>query len=177
MDFLREWKQRDSRKPLVIRGARQVGKTWLMKEFARTEYENFAYINFESNRQARNLFLDDFEISRILLGIQIATGVKPEPGKTLIIFDEVQEAERAITSLKYFYENAPEYHVVAAGSLLGIALHQDTSFPVGKVEFVDLYPLSFVEFLNAMGEDALVDLLYRKQWQLLRLIKRNILTC
>lgn len=171
MDFLREWKQRDSRKPLVIRGARQVGKTWLMKEFARTEYENFAYINFESNRQARNLFLDDFEISRILLGIQIATGVKPEPGKTLIIFDEVQEAERAITSLKYFYENAPEYHVVAAGSLLGIALHQDTSFPVGKVEFVDLYPLSFVEFLNAMGEDALVDLLYRKQWQLITAYK------
>ncbi|MCQ4875463.1 ATP-binding protein [Butyricimonas paravirosa] len=171
LDFLREWKQRDSRKPLVIRGARQVGKTWLMKEFARTEYENFAYINFESNRQARNLFLDDFEISRILLGIQIATGVKPEPGKTLIIFDEVQEAERAITSLKYFYENAPEYHVVAAGSLLGIALHQDTSFPVGKVEFVDLYPLSFVEFLNAMGEDALVDLLYRKQWQLITAYK------
>lgn len=171
LDFLREWKQRDSRKPLVIRGARQVGKTWLMKEFARTEYENFAYINFESNRQARNLFLDDFEISRILLGIQIATGVKPEPGKTLIIFDEVQEAERAITSLKYFYENAPEYHVVAAGSLLGIALHQDTSFPVGKVEFVDLYPLSFVEFLNAMGEEALVDLLYRKQWQLITAYK------
>ena len=171
LDFLREWKQRDSRKPLVIRGARQVGKTWLMKEFARTEYENFAYINFESNRQARNLFLDDFEISRILLGIQIATGVKPEPGKTLIIFDEVQEAERAITSLKYFYENAPEYHVVAAGSLLGIALHQDTSFPVGKVEFVDLCPLSFVEFLNAMGEDALVDLLYRKQWQLITAYK------
>ena len=97
--------------------------------------------------------------------------MKPEPGKTLIIFDEVQEAERAITSLKYFYENAPEYHVVAAGSLLGIALHQDTSFPVGKVEFVDLYPLSFVEFLNAMGEDALVDLLYRKQWQLITAYK------
>lgn len=141
------------------------------ERICRTEYENFAYINFESNRQARNLFLDDFEISRILLGIQIATGVKPEPGKTLIIFDEVQEAERAITSLKYFYENAPEYHVVAAGSLLGIALHQDTSFPVGKVEFVDLYPLSFVEFLNAMGEDALVDLLYRKQWQLITAYK------
>ena len=171
LDFLREWKQKDSRKPLVIRGARQVGKTWLMKEFARAEYENFAYINFESDRQARNLFLDDFEISRILLGIQIATGVKPEPDKTLIIFDEVQEAERAITSLKYFYENAPEYHVVAAGSLLGIALHQNTSFPVGKVEFVDLYPLSFVEFLDAMGEDALVDLLYRKQWQLITAYK------
>ena len=171
LDFLREWKQKDSRKPLIIRGARQVGKTWLMKEFARVEYENFAYINFENDRQAKNLFLDDFEISRILLGIQITTGVKPEPGKTLIIFDEIQEAERAITSLKYFYENAPEYHVVAAGSLLGIALHQNTSFPVGKVEFVDLYPLSFMEFLSAAGEDALVDLLHQKQWQLITAYK------
>ena len=171
LDFLREWKQKDSRKPLIIRGARQVGKTWLMKEFARVEYENFAYINFENDRQAKNLFLDDFEISRILLGIQITTGVKPEPDKTLIIFDEIQEAERAITSLKYFYENAPEYHVVAAGSLLGIALHQNTSFPVGKVEFVDLYPLRFMEFLSAAGEDALVDLLHQKQWQLITAYK------
>lgn len=171
LDFLREWKQKSVRKPLIIRGARQVGKTWLMKEFARTEYENFAYVNFENDRQAKNLFLDDFEISRILLGIQIATGVKPEPGKTLIIFDEIQEAERALTSLKYFYENAPEYHIVAAGSLLGIALHQNTSFPVGKVEFMDLYPLNFEEFLNAMGEAALVELLHQKQWQLVTAYK------
>lgn len=171
LDFLREWKQKSARKPLIIRGARQVGKTWLMKEFARTEYENFAYVNFENDRQAKNLFLDDFEISRILLGIQIATGVKPEPGKTLIIFDEIQEAERALTSLKYFYENAPEYHIVAAGSLLGIALHQNTSFPVGKVEFMDLYPLNFEEFLNAMGEAALVELLHQKQWQLVTAYK------
>lgn len=171
LDFLREWKRKSVRKPLIIRGARQVGKTWLMKEFARTEYENFAYVNFENDRQAKNLFLDDFEISRILLGIQIATGVKPEPGKTLIIFDEIQEAERALTSLKYFYENAPEYHIVAAGSLLGIALHQNTSFPVGKVEFMDLYPLNFEEFLNAMGEAALVELLHQKQWQLVTAYK------
>lgn len=171
LDFLREWKQKSVRKPLIIRGARQVGKTWLMKEFARTEYENFAYVNFENDRQAKNLFLDDFEISRILLGIQIATGVKPEPGKTLIIFDEIQEAERALTSLKYFHENAPEYHIVAAGSLLGIALHQNTSFPVGKVEFMDLYPLNFEEFLNAMGEAALVELLHQKQWQVVTAYK------
>ena len=142
LNELKEWKQRSHRKPLIIRGARQVGKTWLLKEFARKEYENYAYINFEENKSLNTLFISDFDIARILLSIQIATGIKPEPTKTLIIFDEIQEADRAITSLKYFYENAPEYHVVAAGSLLGIALHQSTSFPVGKVEFLDLYPLT-----------------------------------
>jgi predicted AAA+ superfamily ATPase len=139
--FLQQWKQKKTRKPLIIRGARQVGKTWLMKEFAQTEYENSAYINFEDNQSLKTLFVNDFDIPRILLAIQITTGIKPEPGKTLIIFDEIQEAERALTSLKYFRENAPEYHIVAAGSLLGIALHENTSFPVGKVEFLDLYPL------------------------------------
>ena len=171
LEQLKEWKIKGNRKPLVIRGARQVGKTWLMKEFARTEYEKCAYINFESDLQLKSLFLQDFDINRILLSIQVATGVKPEPGNTLIIFDEIQEAERAISSLKYFCENAPEYHIVAAGSLLGIALHQNTSFPVGKVEFLDLYPLTFTEFLQAMGEDALVDLQQQKQWDLITVFK------
>ncbi|KAA6325591.1 hypothetical protein EZS27_025212 [termite gut metagenome] len=171
LDNLREWKRKVNRKPLIIRGARQVGKTWLMKKFAETEYENFAYINFEDNLQLKSLFKDDFDITRMLLAIQIATGVKPYPDKTLIIFDEIQEAERALTSLKYFCENAPQYHIVAAGSLLGIALHENTSFPVGKVEFLDLYPLSFNEFLQALGEDVLVDLLKQKQWQLITTFK------
>ncbi len=171
LEQLKEWKIKGSRKPLIIRGARQVGKTWLMKEFACTEYEKCAYINFENDLQLKSLFLQDFDINRILLSIQVATGVKPEPGNTLIVFDEIQEAERAITSLKYFCENAPEYHIIAAGSLLGIALHQNTSFPVGKVEFLDLYPLTFTEFLQAMGEDALVDLQQQKQWDLITVFK------
>lgn len=171
LGFLQKWKQKKTRKPLIIRGARQVGKTWLMKEFAKTEYESFAYINFEDNQQLKTLFLNDFDIPRVLLAIQIATGVKPEPNKTLIIFDEIQEAERALTSLKYFRENAPEYHVVAAGSLLGIALHENTSFPVGKVEFLDLYPLSFAEFLEALGEDDLNNLIKTQQWVMINTFK------
>lgn len=171
LSFLQKWKQKNTRKPLIIRGARQVGKTWLMKEFAKTEYENFAYINFEDNQQLKTLFLNDFDIPRILLAIQIATGIKPEPNKTLIIFDEIQEAERAITSLKYFRENAPEYHIVAAGSLLGIALHENTSFPVGKVEFLDLYPLSFTEFLEALGEHDLTHLIQQQQWEMINTFK------
>ncbi|MFC4675725.1 ATP-binding protein [Dysgonomonas termitidis] len=171
LSFLQKWKQKNTRKPLIIRGARQVGKTWLMKEFAKTEYENFAYINFEDNQQLKTLFLNDFDIPRILLAIQIATGIKPEPNKTLIIFDEIQEAERALTSLKYFRENAPEYHIVAAGSLLGIALHGNTSFPVGKVEFLDLYPLSFTEFLEALGEHDLDDLIKKQQWEMINTFK------
>ncbi|MFT4169023.1 MAG: ATP-binding protein [Dysgonomonas sp.] len=171
LSFLQNWKQKKTRKPLIIRGARQVGKTWLMKEFAKTEYENFAYINFEDNQQLKTLFLNDFDIPRILLAIQIATGIKPEPNKTLIIFDEIQEAERALTSLKYFRENAPEYHVVAAGSLLGIALHENTSFPVGKVEFLDLYPLSFTEFLEALGEHDLNNLIQTQQWVMINTFK------
>ena len=171
LGFLQKWKQKKTRKPLIIRGARQVGKTWLMKEFAKNEYENFAYINFEDNQQLKTLFLNDFDIPRILLAIQIATGIKPEPNKTLIIFDEIQEAERALTSLKYFRENAPEYHVVAAGSLLGIALHENTSFPVGKVEFLDLYPLSFTEFLEALGEHDLNNLIQTQQWVMINTFK------
>lgn len=171
LSFLQKWKQKNTRKPLIIRGARQVGKTWLMKEFAKTEYENLAYINFEDNQQLKTLFLNDFDIPRILLAIQIATGIKPEPNKTLIIFDEIQEAERALTSLKYFRENAPEYHVVAAGSLLGIALHENTSFPVGKVEFLDLYPLSFTEFLEALGEHDLNNLIQTQQWVMINTFK------
>jgi len=160
-DALMQWKRSTYRKPLVLEGARQVGKTWLMQEFGKNEYESYIYINCESEPLAATLFEQDFDIKRILLQIQSITHVQPLPGKTLIIFDEIQELRRGITSLKYFCENASEYHVMVAGSLLGIALHKGTSFPVGKVDRLTLYPLDFEEFLWAAGEQAL-SALFRK---------------
>jgi len=150
MKELVSWKNKPVRKPLIIRGARQVGKTWLMKEFGKNEYSQTVYINFESSKLLKTLFVDNFDINRIITALQIETGIQVNPENTLIILDEIQEAEGAITSLKYFCENAPQYHIVAAGSLLGVAMHKHTSFPVGKVEFLDLYPLNYAEFLVAL---------------------------
>lgn len=164
---LERWKNSKTRKPLIIRGPRQVGKTWLMKTFGSKSYEKIAYVNLESSAAFKNLFKEDFDIKRILLAIQIETGVLVEPENTLVLFDEIQEAEGAVTSLKYFSENAPEYHLVAAGSLLGVALSNDGSFPVGKVDFLDLYPLTFSEFLEAMGEADILELLIKKDWSLI----------
>ena len=144
MDNLVSWKNSRDRKPLIIRGARQVGKTWLMKEFGITNYDKYAYINFDNNERMESLFSGNLDIERIITALQIETGVKIEVQNTLIIFDEVQEVPSALTSLKYFRENTPEYHIIAAGSLLSVALHPGTSFPVGKVEFLDLYPLDFL---------------------------------
>jgi predicted AAA+ superfamily ATPase len=171
MTYLVEWKNSNSRKPLIIRGARQVGKTWLMREFGKTHYEKYAYINFDNNERMENLFGGNLDIERIITALQIETGIKIEAQNTLIIFDEVQEVPRALTSLKYFCENAPEYHIVAAGSLLGIALHPGTSFPVGKVEFLDLYPLNYLEFLSAMGNDDLVKLLESNDFSMITSFK------
>lgn len=172
---LTNWKKSNGRKPLIIRGARQVGKTWLMKQFAEREYAATAYVNFESSKTLKNLFTDDFDIRRIITAIQIETGVQINPENTIIIFDEIQECEGAITSLKYFFENAPDYHIIAAGSLLGIALHQHTSFPVGKVEFLDLYPLSFGEFLLALNKKPLYDLLLSRDWTLITSFKSKFI--
>lgn len=169
------WKKSKGRKPLIIRGARQVGKTWLMKQFGEREYTVTAYINFESSKTLRKLFADDFDISRIITAIQIETGVQINPENTLIIFDEIQECEGAITSLKYFFENAPQYHILAAGSLLGVALHQHTSFPVGKVDFLDLHPLSFGEFLLALNKKPLYDLLLSRDWTLITSFKSKFI--
>jgi predicted AAA+ superfamily ATPase len=169
------WKKSNDRKPLIIRGARQVGKTWLMKQFGGREYSATAYINFESSKTLQKLFTDDFDISRIIMAIQIETGVQINPENTLIIFDEIQESEGAITSLKYFFENAPQYHILAAGSLLGVALHQHTSFPVGKVDFLDLYPLSFGEFLLALNKKPLYDLLLSRDWTLIKSFKSKFI--
>lgn len=162
---LYKWKENPDRKPLIIRGARQVGKTWLMKEFASEAYPQYAYINFEDNEIAKNIFQKDFDIERILLALQLVTNITITTD-TLIIFDEIQEAPRGITSLKYFQEKAPQYHVIAAGSLLGVAMHKNESFPVGKVDFMDLYPLSFLEYLDALGEQNFVKLLLQKDWEM-----------
>lgn len=167
---LYEWKENNGRKPLVILGARQVGKTWLMKEFGKEAYKKCAYVNFEDNDDLRGLFEHDFDIQRIIANLQWATGVTIDED-TLIILDEIQEAPRGITVLKYFQEKAPQYHVIAAGSLLGIAMHKNDSFPVGKVDFMHLYPLSFYEFLNAIGEKKMVDLLQAKDWTMLTMVR------
>ena len=166
MNKLLAWKSDEHRKPLIVEGARQVGKTWLLKEFGHRYYTSVAYINFEERKNLRNLFSQDFDIQRILFILQTITSIDIKPHETLIILDEIQEAEDGITSLKYFAENASDYHVVAAGSYLGIELHRHTSFPVGKVEFITLHPLCFMEYLLAMGEKNLHDILQNKDWQL-----------
>lgn len=167
---LYEWKENNDRKPLVILGARQVGKTWLMKEFGKEAYKKCAYVNLEDNDDLRGMFEHDFDIQRIIANLQWATDVTIDED-TLIILDEIQEAPRGITALKYFQEKAPQYHVIAAGSLLGIAMHKNDSFPVGKVDFMHLYPLSFYEFLNAVGEKKMVDLLQAKDWTMLTMVR------
>lgn len=167
---LYEWKENNDRKPLVILGARQVGKTWLMKEFGKEAYKKCAYVNFEDNDDLRGMFEHDFDIQRIIANLQWATDVTIDED-TLVILDEIQEAPRGITVLKYFQEKAPQYHVIAAGSLLGIAMHKNDSFPVGKVDFMHLYPLSFYEFLNAIGEKKMVDLLQAKDWTMLTMVR------
>jgi len=170
-DKLIIWKNSRDRKPLIIRGARQVGKTWLIKEFGKKEYSQTAYLNFESSKSLKNLFAIDFDIQRIITAIQIETDVQIDATNTLIIFDEIQECEGALNSLKYFFENAPQYHIIAAGSLLGVALHQHTSFPVGKVDFLELYPLNFAEFLLALNKKSLYNLLLSRDWELITSFK------
>lgn len=159
LEKLKQWKEKKNRKPLIIRGARQVGKTWLMKEFGRTCFKKTAYVNFDSNTRMRQVFEGDINIERMILAISAETGVSIDSQDTLLIFDEVQEVPKALTALKYFCEEAPQYAIVAAGSLLGVAMHKGTSFPVGKVDFMDLYPLNFREFLCALGEERFVEIL------------------
>lgn len=173
IENLKEWKKSPYRKPLIIEGARQVGKTWLMKEFGRTCYDNVVYVNFDNNSKMDTLFSGDLDIPRIIMGIEIFSGKKIQADNTLLIFDEVQEVPRALTSLKYFYENAPEYHIICAGSLLGIALHPGTSFPVGKVDFLQLSPLSFDEFLLATGNENLAKLLDSHDFSMINIFSES----
>ena len=161
------WKNSKIRKPLIIQGARQVGKTWLMKEFGNQEFQYVAYLNFEGSSRLREIFTSDFNIERIIAVIEIEVKQKIDPQNTLLIFDEIQEAEKGLTALKYFYEQAPEYHIVAAGSLLGISTQKNNSFPVGKVDFMSLFPMSFIEFLDNIGEGQLANHLQNKNWELI----------
>ena len=167
MENLLAWKQSRRRKPLIIEGARQVGKTWLMKEFGRQAYADTVYINFDSNARMAELFASDLDTKRLVLGLELYAGRKIDPENALLIFDEVQEVPRALAALKYFCEDAPQYHIVCAGSLLGIALHRGTSFPVGKVDFLKLYPLSFQEFLMAIGKQQFSELLDRQDFSMI----------
>jgi len=173
IEELFKWKAKETRKPLIFRGARQVGKTWLMKEFGATAYENCVYVSFDNNRRMRELFSADLDVARLVTGIELYAGHKIDPTNTLIIFDEVQEVPQALTSLKYFNENAPQFQILCAGSLLGVALHQGTSFPVGKVEFLDLYPLSFAEFMRAMGREQFVSLLEQGDFAMVTTFKQE----
>lgn len=175
LEDLRKWKQKSNRKPLIIRGARQVGKTWLAREFGRTEYAQVAYVNFDGNPRMAALFEQDFDTHRIIQGLKAETGVDINTSDTLIILDEIQAVPQAMSSLKYFYENAPEHHIIVAGSLLGVALHENTSFPVGKVDFLDLHPLSFNEFLLALGEDGLVDVIANDDYELVKVFKDRLI--
>lgn len=168
MKKLEHWKNKKKRKPLIIRGARQVGKTWIMKEFGKRFFEDAVYISFDNNERMKNVFEMDYDIPRIVSALKIESGKKIDPEKTLLIFDEIQEVPKALTALKYFYENAPEFAIVAAGSLLGVAMHEGTSFPVGKVDFLNLYPLNFEEFLMACGEDGLVELLKQQDYPMIQ---------
>lgn len=167
MENLLAWKQSRRRKPLIIEGARQVGKTWLMKEFGRQAYGDTVYINFDSNARMAELFASDLDTKRLVLGLELYAGRKIDPENALLIFDEVQEVPRALAALKYFCEDAPQYHIVCAGSLLRIALHRGTSFPVGKVDFLKLYPLSFQEFLMAIGKKQFSELLDQQDFSMI----------
>lgn len=173
LEKLFQWKESRNRKPLIIEGARQVGKTWLMKEFGKQAYKETIYINFDSNTIMSELFATDLNTERLIMGIELYSGKKIDPANTLLIFDEVQEVPRALSSLKYFCENAPEYHIVCAGSLLGIALHGGTSFPVGKVNFLKLYPLSFKEFLMAVTGEQFARLLESQDYAMISSFKQT----
>lgn len=173
IEKLYKWKNSKRRKPLIIEGARQVGKTWLMKEFGKQAYADTVYINFDSNSRMADLFSADLDTDRLIMGLELYAGRKINPDNTLLIFDEVQEVPRALASLKYFYENTPQYHIVCAGSLLGIALHQGTSFPVGKVDFLKLYPLSFSEFLMATGSERFAELLKNQDYEMITSFKQT----
>lgn len=160
---LKKWKESPTRKPLILQGARQVGKTYILKEFGAREYSEVVYINCDDNNDMQNMFVD-YDVDRIIRSMSAISGISIKPSTTLLILDEIQEVERGLASLKYFCEKAPEYHVAVAGSLLGITMHEGTSFPVGKVDMLYMYPMDFEEFLLAMGKEQLVELLRNNSW-------------
>lgn len=163
-DDLIQWKENKYRKPLILNGARQVGKTWILKHFGKNEYSSVAYINCDNNPLLKDLFYN-FDIERLIRSFSAITNIRIEKEKTLIILDEIQECPLGLTALKYFYENAPEYHIAVAGSLLGVHVHHGTGFPVGKVDQLNMYPMSFHEFLMAMDQNVLLENLQSHQWK------------
>ncbi len=171
IEQLKIWKNKEGRKPLILSGARQVGKTYILKMFGKQEFTNVAYVNCEGNELAKNLFSQDYNIQRIILAIGAITEQSIEADKTLIIIDEIQEAPRGLSVLKYFCENAPQYHVAVAGSLLGITMHGGESFPVGKVDVLHIYPMTFDEFLLARGRKQLVDILRSGDWGMMKILR------
>jgi predicted AAA+ superfamily ATPase len=177
LEELKKWKNAPNRKPLIVYGARQVGKTWLMQEFGRQNYKKVAYISCQDNPRMQQLFDEGFNIPRIIQSLRMESEIDIDQ-ETLIILDEVQEAPKAITSLKYFYENAPQYHIMVAGSLLGIAIHPGISFPVGKVDMITLQPMTFFEFFNAVeGNEKMLELLTAKKpdFQMIKVFKSKFI--
>jgi uncharacterized protein len=170
-----DWKNSTIRKPLIVQGARQVGKTWLMKEFGKQQFKQVVYLNFESSERLKNMFVADFNIERLITVIEIETNQKIDVKNCLLIFDEIQEAPKGITALKYFYEQAPQYFIIAAGSLLGIAQQHNSAFPVGKVDFLQLYPMSFMEFLNSNGDEKLAKEIKNKNWEILETFHEKLI--
>ncbi len=173
--YLLKWKNSPNRKPLILEGARQVGKTWSVKKFANDHYTDLAYINFEEEKTLRSLFQQDFDTERLLRVIRTSTGSPCNPGKTLIFLDEIQEAEGGLTALKYFCERQHDQHIIVAGSLLGIELHRGSSFPVGKVNWLKMYPMTFNEYLMAMNQQSLVEAIENKDWQLIEMFHEKLI--
>ena len=159
LENLLEWKNKSNRKPLVLSGARQVGKTWLLKEFGETQFRNCAYVSFDKSESATALFLGDFDFKRIIAGLQVICGTEITPGETLVVLDEIQLCPKALRTLKYWQEEKPEYHVAAAGSLIGLSMMEGSGYPVGKTNSMTLYPMSFSEFLAAIGDENLKEVL------------------
>lgn len=175
MSQLKAWKDSPFRKPLILAGARQVGKTYILKEFGKREYEHVAYINCDGNSEIAGIFSDDYDMQRVLMVIGAICKKPILPGKTLIILDEIQELRKGLSSLKYFCENASEYHIAVAGSLLGVAMHKGESAPVGKVDIIRLFPMSFEEFILAKGERQMLDILQSKDWQAISLLHEKLI--
>lgn len=170
---LKAWKKKQGRKPLILAGARQVGKTYILRKFGEEAFDNVAYINCENDGAAKTLFVDDYDTQRVISAIGAITEQSIEAGRTLIIIDEIQESPRGLSMLKYFCENAPEYHVAAAASLLGIAMHRGESFPVGKVDILRIYPMTFYEFLLAKGKRMQAEILRTCDWKTVKLLKAD----
>lgn len=177
LNELVEWKRSNNRKPLIINGARQVGKTYILQEFGRLYYKSIAYVNCDRNKLLNQIFAPDYDITRIIRSLSALLHIHITPEDTLIVFDEIQENPVILNSLKYFYENAPEYHIAVAGSLLGISLHGNISFPVGKVDMIKMYPMAFDEFLTAIGEEALVDILAQSDYALADSLAMRYIDC